>query len=443
VLKKQVLIIGNSAAGIGALEAIRRFDSESRITLLTEERHPIYSRCLLSYLLAARIGEDQLCYRPADFPQQMNADMQTGKRVETVLPERQEVQCTDGSRVEYDRLLIATGGSAKIPDTIPKSAAGIFVLRTLDDAHAILQALHSTQHAVILGGGLIGMKAAFALSQRGLRITVVVRSAHVLSQMIDAQAAVIIMEKLAAHNITVLSGADISSVQLRDNHLAAVNVSTSADHPEYDLPCQMLVVAKGVEPNLELIHGTSVQTGRAIVTDSRMRTNIENIFAAGDVAETWDRATEHYAVNALWTCAAQQGRIAGHNMIGRISEYDGSIGMNSVNFSGTDLVSFGVVQPPLNSAYKVLTDYRPRQGIYKKIVLKDNRIKGLILVNRIHQAGLLLSLLSRKIDVAGYKEELLEDRFHYAKLIGIGSEEEWGRYSKAPQKNSAYRSISG
>ncbi len=430
-VKKKFLIVGNSAAGTGALEAIRRCDHESSVTIVSDENYPLYSRCLLSYFVADKIEERRLQFRPPDFHREMGAELIAGKKVASVDPARQQVACSDGTRLDYDRLLIATGGSSRIPPGIPADLEGVFVFRSIADARAIREKIAGARHAVVLGGGLIGMKAAFALAHRGLQVSVVVRSSHVLSRMLDAEAAQIVMAQLIENGINVQTGADVSGIETKDNKITGVTIEGVSTKESKRLPCDLLIAAKGVEPNKELVSGTGIETKSGIVTNSKMKTGIENIFAAGDVAETFDIATERRDVNALWTCAIQQGRIAGLNMAGREQDYDGSIGMNSINFPGADLISFGVVRPTRDAGYEVMVDNRPQAGIYRKIVLKDDRIKGLILVNHIDNAGVYLSLLGRKMDVSGFKDDLLSNHFNYAQVLGHSGHEEWKRFWNA------------
>lgn len=427
-MKKRYLIVGNSAAGTGALEAIRKSDRESAVTIVSDEDGPLYSRCLLSYFIAGKIEEGGLRFRPADFHRALGADVIAGRKVVSVDPARQQVTCDDGKDLAYDALLIATGGSPKIPAHIPGDLDGVFALHTLADAAAIRGRAGEGRRAVVLGGGLIGMKAAFALAQRACKVTVVVRSRHVLSQMIDFDAAQLVMARLRESGIEVLTGADVAAVEPADRKLAGARIEGEKNQT---VPCEILIAAKGVEPNKQLIAGTKIEQRTGIVTDAKLRTSIPNIFAAGDVAETFDMALGRHAVNALWTCAVQQGKIAGLNMAGKEREYDGSVGMNSINFAGVDLISFGVVRPQQDAGYEILVDNRPEAGIYRKVVLKDNRIKGLILVNRIDHAGVLLSLLARKVDVGEYKDNLLDDGFSYAQVLGHGGREEWQRFWNA------------
>ncbi|MCL5098608.1 MAG: FAD-dependent oxidoreductase [Candidatus Omnitrophica bacterium] len=195
-MKERIVIIGNSAAGIGALEAFRKHDRQSQVTLVSAESDRIYSRCLLSYFVAGAVREEGLLFRPDDYYRQMEAQVIPRRKVELVDPAGQQIVCDDGTKLDYDKLLIATGGSPKLPPNIPGDVEGVFVLRTMADALAIRGKLESARNAVVLGGGLVGMKAAFGLRKRGLAVTVVVQSRHVLSQMIDAGAAELVMDKL-------------------------------------------------------------------------------------------------------------------------------------------------------------------------------------------------------------------------------------------------------
>jgi len=152
------------------------------------------------------------------------------------------------------------------------------------------------------------------------------------------------------------------------------------------IPCELLILAKGVHPNTELIQDTDIRKRQGIETDPYMQTSHENIFAAGDVAEAFDITTEEHAINALWTCAVQQGRIAGLNIIGEQEAYDGAVGMNSLDICNSPLISYGITSPKDGSRYQMLVYEQPANNVYKKIVLKDHRIKGIILLGRIDNA---------------------------------------------------------
>ncbi len=422
-----ILIIGNSAAGTAAIESIRKHDRQSSIIQLSDEAQPLYSRCLLSYYLAGSIDREKLLYREEGFHKQMGVDLHTepGFRAVELNATQRQVSCDNGRIFYYDRLLIATGASAKLPADIPNDK-GIFVLRNLADVEAIKQTLGEAKRAVVFGGGLIGVKAAAALNMCGLRTTMVISSQQVLSQVLDYNAAQIITKQLRESNIEIFQPAGITEIISRDNRLTGVKTNQGQV-----LDCDLLIVAKGVTPNIDLAQAAGIVVRRGIVTDSYMQTDHENIFAAGDVAEAFDIAIEDYTVNALWTCAVQQGRIAGLNMIGKKADYNGAIGMNSLNVCDVSVISFGVTSPKGESKYKTLVLNQPERNVYKKIVIDSgNRIKGIILLGKIDNAGVLLSLIQRKVDVSAFEDELLSDRFNYGTLLKYGGEMELEEYYK-------------
>lgn len=423
-----LLIIGNSAAGTAAIESIRTHDHKSKIVQLSDEAHPLYSRCLLSYYLGGSIDREKLLYRSDDFHREMNVTLHagSGSRAVEMDTAAQKVTCADGRTFDYDRVLIATGASAKLPDNIPGGIDGVFVLRNLDDVEAIKAHLKNAKRAVVYGGGLIGIKAATALSACGLKTTIVIRSNRVLSQMIDTDAGKIISKQLEQNNIDVLHGTDISEIGTGDNRLVGVETGEGRV-----IDSDLLVVAKGVTPNAGVIQSTGIEADWGIKTNSYMQTSDDHVFAAGDVAEAYDIALEAHTVNALWTCAVQQGRIAGLNMVDRNAAYNGAVGMNSLNVCDVSLMSFGITSPKEGSSFRTLVLNRPERNIYKKIVIdKDNHVKGIILVGKTNNAGVLLSLIQRKVDVSVFEDELLSDRFNLGTLLKHGGISELERYYK-------------
>jgi len=410
-----IVIIGNSAASTAVIEAIRHHDKQSTIIQLSDEAFPLYSRCLLSYYIADTIPAETLLYREKDFHQKMGVSLYTGPqyRVTKINVDAHQVICRNGDKFEYDRLVICTGSSPKLPKEIKEGIEGVYVLRNQADSEIIKKKIPFTKHAVIFGGGLIGMKAAFALSTAGLKTTVVVRSGRVLSQMIDEAAGQIILEQLNGYDIDVIFHADIKEIITKDNKLAGIVLDNGKT-----LDCELLLIAKGVEPNTDIVKNTPIVVNKGIRTNEYLQTNIENIYAAGDVAEAFDIVLEDYTINALWTCAVQQGRIAGLNIAGIQTAYTGALAMNSLNICNTSLISFGITSPKDESQFKILTANNPKTRAYKKIVIgKDNRIKGILLLGKTTNAGVLLSLIQKKLDVSRFEDELLNDGFNFGTLL--------------------------
>jgi NAD(P)H-nitrite reductase large subunit len=423
----RIVIIGNSAAGTAAIEAIRQHEGRSSIVQLSDESSPLYSRCLLSYYLAGTIPGDRLLYRERNFHETKGVTLHAGSGFRAIHldVEQQRVGCDNGTTVDYDRLLVCTGSSATMPPNLPGGIRGIHVLRNIADAASIRDQLGNAGSAVVLGAGLIGIKAATALNAAGIKTTVVARSDRILSQMIDSEAARIIVRQLREKNIEVLLGTDISEVQSTGGTLTGIRTDDGLR-----IDCRLLIAAKGVTPNTALIDSTGIEKKWGIKTDQHLQTNRENIFAAGDVAEAFDVVLEDYAVNALWTCAVEQGRIAGLNIAGETTPYNGAVGMNSLNVCDVPLISFGITTPRDESKYRIYVLNQPEKSKYRKVVIgSDGRIKGIILVGRIENAGVLLSLIRRRIDVSPFETELLSDRFNFGKLLQYRGEEEMKAYS--------------
>ncbi len=406
------LIIGNSAAGLNGAEAIRELDTDGEVTIVSEEDYPPYSRCLIPYFMEGKVSEDDMLYRPSDYYQAHSFRIMLGRRVVKVDTSKMEAQLEDGERLMYDRLLLATGGSPKIPDTTGMDKEGVLGFRTTRDLHAILRALKDTRNAAVLGGGCIGLMAACGLRAKGAEVLVVIRSPHLLSQVADAEAGEMFRRRFEENGVRVISGASVDEVR-GDARVAQIHLDNGEQ-----LECQLIVVGKGVAPNVTFLEGSGVAVNRGVVVDENLQTNIPEIYAAGDVAETTDVVTGEKAVNAIWPCAAEQGRIAGANMAGQARTYVGSMRMNSAEFFGLPLISIGVTKPP-SDEYQVLSRRQETRNTYRKVVLKQNKIVGLVMVGEIENAGVYRALIQKKADISSVKDRLLDRNFGYPDILPL------------------------
>lgn len=406
------VIVGGSAAGINAVEAIRSVDKEGKITLISDEEFPLYSRCLITYFIAGKLTEDKLKYRSSDFYEKEKVNALLGVRAKRLSPEKRKLILNNGKELTYDRLLIATGASPKMVEVPGSDKQGILGLRTYRDAQLINGMLNKVNRVSILGGGLIGLRAAYSLHARNKEVKVIVKSNQVLSQMLDKGAASFVRRKIEQKGIQVMTG--LAAVEF----LGGKEVSGLMLDDGRKLECELVVVGKGVKPNLELVKGTEIKTEYGIIVDEYLQTNLSNIYAAGDVAQAKDLITGQSTINALWPGAVAQGRVAGLNMAGKKLKYDGSLAMNSIEFFGLPVISMGVTRPK-EKEYEQLVKEDEKNFVYKKVVLKENRLKGMILVNRIEQAGVMGILMKKKADVSPIKAMLLEDRFDFAKILPI------------------------
>jgi NAD(P)H-nitrite reductase large subunit len=402
------VIIGGSAAGISAVEAIRSVDQTSPIELFSSEGTPFYSRVLLSYYIAGAITKEELHFRPLEFFSENKVKAHLGQRVEKVLPESKSIRMEDGREYPFDRLLIATGSSPKILDVPGKDKKGVVVMRNIDHAQEIVNRVEEIKTACVLGGGLIGLRTGYALSVRGVKVKIIVKSIHVLSQMLDRESAEMIQGTMREHGIDIRTGRDPAEIVGKESVEGVI-----LDNGER-INCQLVVVGKGVQPNVDFISSTPIKVNEGIIADETMRTSLPDIYVAGDVAETYDLSTGRMSVNAIWPCAFEQGRVAGLNMAGKKAKYGGSFRMNSLDFYGLPVISMGVTRPDGNEFQQV---QRKTKNTYRKLVLRDGCIVGAILVGQIQKAGILTTLLKKRVNVSDNIPLLMSGRVNFADLL--------------------------
>jgi len=416
---KQFVIIGNSAAGIAAVEAIRQSDKTSKITVISDEDYPSYCRCLISYYLAGEVKEEKIWYRPDTFYKENNTELLLNKKVERVDPKKNRVICQDKSQLNYDALLIATGGRPKFPEISGIKKEGVFGFRTLKDTKQIQDLLVVTKAASVLGGGLVGLKGAYALKKRNIEVKVIVRSKQVLSQMLDFDAASLVQKRLEENGIEILLGQDAAEI-IGNGDIKAIKLDSGKI-----LGTSLVIAAKGVQPNIDLIKDTEIKIKEGIIADNLMQTNIPNIYTAGDVCESFDLTLGETSINALWPVAVEQGRIAGANMAGENINYEGSVAMNSIEFFGLPIISLGLYKTKGdNAGFEEIKSLNTRDNLYKKLLLKDNILVGAILVGDIRSSGIFLRLIKEKINVSPFKDKLMKENFGYPDIMDFLKDKE-------------------
>jgi len=402
------LIIGNSAGGIGAVEAIRKVDKEGTIAIVSDEEYHTYSRPLISYFLANEIAYDKMFYRRSDFYEKKKVNAILGKKVVKIDFDKNAVVLNDESQIGYEKLLLATGGEPFVPKIAGMETYEYSTFTTLNDALKIKDKIEkeNVKNVVILGGGLIGLKTAEGLEARGVNITVVELANRILSPVLDDQAASLIQKVLEQQGINVMPNHTISEIVGENGKVTGVLLNKGER-----IDCEMVIVAIGVRPRIELAKDTPIKLNRGIVVDKNMQTTVPNVYACGDCAEVYDFILDNFRLTPLWPTAHVGGRIAGFNMAGESKEYVWGTGMNSVDFFGFPVISAGFINPPEGQEMEVLTKYDPDKMIYKKFIINDKHIVGMIFVNEVDRAGVILGLMRDKVDITSFKNELLLEDF--------------------------------
>ncbi len=410
-MRTKYLIIGNSAGGVGAAEAIRQVDKARSITIISDEPYPAYSRPLISEYLAERYPLERMLFRPADFYERNNIRTFLGRKVERLDIGEHTAELDNGERITWGKLLLATGGLPIVPQIEGIRRRGVFTFTTLDDARVIDQSLNRAAQAVVIGGGLIGVSVTEALVKRGVEVTVVEMQERILNTILDEGASALEEETLRQAGVRVITGHTVAEIS-NDPFIGEATSSVTLDDGS-TIPCDLVVVAIGVLPRAELVSGTGIKVNRGIVVNRHMATSSHDVYACGDVAEAYDFVYSENRLTPIWPNAYIGGRIAGFNMVGIPTEYPGGTAVNSLKYFGLDVVSAGMVNPP-DDSYEVLS--RKYDNIHHKVVLKDGLVVGMVFVGNIEKSGIVFSLMKDRVNVDGFKQELLACDFGLTSL---------------------------
>ncbi len=429
----EYLIIGNSAGGIGATEAIREIDNTGSITMISDEPYPAYSRPLISEYLAKKRPMEKISFRPADFYEVNNLQVLPGNKVETLDIEEHTAGLADGRQIVWGKLLLATGGIPIVPPSPGIDKKGVFNFITLDDARAIDRFLNGTDRVVVIGGGLIGVSVTEALVERNAKVTVVEMKDSLLNLILDEEVSAMVEEKLQRAGVEILTShtvAEISSTSLNRDTVSSVIMDDGRI-----ILCNAVVVAIGVRPRIELARNSGISTNRGIVVNRQMATSHPDIYACGDAAESYDFINGDYRLSPIWPNAYMGGRIAGLNMAGIHTEYQGGASMNSLNYFGLRIASAGIVNPP-DASYELLSE--SKGGNYRKVITKDGVIVGMVLTGNTDKAGIYIHLMRNKVNVEELKHALVAEDFNLTSL----PEEMWLPQLSLPSSAEKYSIIS-
>jgi len=373
------VIIGNSTAAVGAVEAIRRNDKDGRVVIAGSEKYHVYSRPLISYLLLGKTDEQRMKYRNDNFYIDNKCELKLNKTAVKIDVDKKHVIFDDGDYESYDKLLIATGSSPFVPPLKGlDKVKNRFTFTTLDDAKALDGVLKEGTKVLIVGAGLIGLKCAEGISRKKVKTICVDLSYKVLSSILDDESSEIVRKHLEDNGIEFYLKKQITELK---EDAAILDDGT-------EIPFDVLVMAVGVKPNISLLKDIGGKTNRGILIDERCRTSIPDIYAAGDCCESMDVSSGETKLMALLPNAYMQGECAGMNMSGVDFVFNKAIPMNAIGLFGLHIITAGT--------YKGDVYLEAYGKEYKKLFYSDNRLNGFILVGNIEKAGIYTSLIREK-----------------------------------------------
>ena len=413
------VILGNSAAAVSAVDAIRSLDATGRITMVSPEVDRAYGTPLISYILEGKTDEERAEIRSREWYERNGVDALFGPGCAAVGIGASEKTVTleDGTTLPYDKLLVAMGSVPLRPQVagLADDAPNSFFFNTMDDARAIracldgpLAAKRATGQpvrAVVSGSGLIGTKAAEGLAAHVDTVYLVGHAARPLRKLLDDQGAQLLVDVFERHGIVNVPSAVVESVECDEAGAVSGVLLSNGEQ----LPCDLLVTAVGVRPNAGILEQAGALCERGAVCDAHMMTTLPDVYAAGDVANVHNVLLGADAPLALWPVACEQGRVAGRAMAGDADAcFPGSCARNAVGFFGEiDILGCGIIDPSCDLP-DVETVVSTGDGWLTRFNIREGKLVGYVLVNKPEGAGIYTSIVEQGMPLASLPDDVLE-----------------------------------
>ena len=410
------VIIGSGVTGIAAVEAIQAHDPNGEVIVISDDPFGYYSRPGLAYFLTGELSEKQL------FPFHKKEIEALGvnwvrSRVGKITPQDRAVSLQDGTRIEYDRLLLATGSQAGKIQLPGIELKGVVKLDNLQDAHTILRRARKSRGAVVIGGGITALEIVEGLNARKMRVNYLLRGDRYWKSVLDEVEARIVEERLRQEGVSIHYHSEIGSIQEKNGW---VNAVITRDGKK--IPCELVAIAIGVEPRKELAEAAGLQVERGVLVSSTLETSAPGIYAAGDVAQVYDPFTGKTILDTLWPTARQQGSIAGSNMAGHRQEYKKSVAYNVTRLAGITTTIIGTVGQGIDKdlvgiargeseSWRLLPESIAVEKTYAvnrvRVLLSKEHIIGAIVMGEQTLSEPLYQLISARVDITAQRSSLV------------------------------------
>jgi len=401
------VIVGGGPAGVTAAESLRKVEPTSDITLIGGEAGLPYCRMAIPYYLAGNIAEQGTYFRHERDHYARLGIRYLNDRVEAVATVDRRLRLNGGDELSYDRLLIATGSRPAMLPAPGLDTPGVHSCWTLEDARHIAARAKAGGEVVVIGAGFVACIIMQALVHRGMKLTVVAGgSGRMVRSMMDETAGALIMRWCRDHGVSILTGQRVAAIEAGPTVLLADGQALKAD---------LVVVASGVRPNSKFAAAAGIAVEDGIVVDGYLKTSVEGIFAAGDVAQGPDFSTRTRSVHAIQPTATEHGRVAAFNMAGRPVAYRGSLGMNVLDTLGLISSSFGHWQGVEGGESAVHLD--AARFRYMDLKFEGDRLIGVNSVGRTENLGALRGLIQKRVRLGAWKDRLMANPYRFMEAL--------------------------
>lgn len=399
------VIIGSSAAGIAAAAEIRKHQKDAVIVMISKDEH-VHSRCMLHKYISHERDVKGLDFTEEKFFKNQKVDYILNEVI-SVLEDEKCVLLRSGEQIPYDKLLIASGAGSFIPPIGDlRTAENVFGMRSLSDAQAIDKMADYAQNVLVIGAGLAGMDAAYAMLERGKKVTVLEMSHRILPVQLDAHSAEVYQRKFESKGTIFYLGRRLEkTISGAGGKICRVVLDTGEN-----IDCDMIIVAAGVRPTIDFLDKSKVEAGRGILVDACLQTNIRDIYAAGDVT----------GLSGIWPNAVKQGTVAARNMCGIAEKYTDAFNeKNMMNFFGIVTLYLGQICTRKDEV--VLTE--EDRNVYRRVSIREGKVTGVLLQGDISNAGVWQYLIKNEIDISHIKKNIFQ--ISYADFFSVKADGEY------------------
>ncbi|MDD4112359.1 MAG: FAD-dependent oxidoreductase [Herbinix sp.] len=392
----EIIIIGGGVAAFNAIKSIREIDSDVIVHLIQNEPIYPYYRTRLTKSLFEDLDPDRISLQKKEWYDKNNVNLHLGKEVIGIDTEKNTVSLDDGSCLKYSKLLLANGASNFKPNIEGVNKENVFTIRKFEDIQAIKSKSDDKQTILHIGGGIQNLEAAWAFCSHDKRVIIVEFMDRLMPRQLDTRASEILFKAVTSYNTKVLLSTEVISIT-GDDKVNAVTTrnrnSSESISAEQSIACDMVIYSVGIRPNIKICDNTSIQISKGVIVDDHMRTNLDNIYAAGDITEYDGR------VGGLWPIAIEQGKTSGYNLVGKDVSYTGILPVTTMNAFNLNIFSIGTIDE--GSATLTLIDDPGDNNSYKRIFFKNNTIIGAIVIGDTKHNNLLKKFVTDKSDISG------------------------------------------
>lgn len=368
------LVIGSGVAGISAVkEILKKKSSGDNITIISDEKFPFYYRPRLIEYLSGEVDIEDIIINDKNWFKENNIDLHLGETVKEILTDEKKI-VSEKNEYNYDKLLLANGAHPFVPPITGVDSKNVFTLRKAVDAKKIYNCACDNKKAVVIGGGLLGLESAYNLAKLGLEVVVLERGSHLLQRQLDEKGAEILQNNLEKKGLEFKLNASTSKI-IENKNLLTVILEDGRK-----IKTELILLSTGVRSNIDLFKNTPIKVNKGVVVNEKMETNIKDIYAAGDVAEYNGR------VYGIWPPSMKEGQIAGKNISGVKSKFDGFVSSYSLKVADISVVSKGAIKSEGNKV-----EIKKSNNKYKKLVYNENELIGAILIGDIKDKNKIIS----------------------------------------------------